>query len=49
LALAALVGLLEIYFTDDDLTPDRIDERFIFVAFDYKGRTANEDAAEEAQ
>jgi hypothetical protein len=34
LALAALVGLLEIYFTDDDLTPDRIDERFIFVAFD---------------
>lgn len=48
-ALAALVGLLEIYFTHDDLTPDRIDERFIFGAFDSKMRTAKEDAAKEAQ
>ena len=33
-ALAVLMGLLELYFADEDLSPTQIDERFIFSAFD---------------
>jgi hypothetical protein len=33
-AFAVLLGLLEVYFQHDDLAPGRIDNKFIFVAFD---------------
>jgi hypothetical protein len=48
-ALAVLVGLLEIYFTDGDLTPDRVDERFIFAAFDLTAATTPGVGAGETQ
>lgn len=33
-AFAVLLGLLEVHFRHDDLAPGRIDNKFIFVAFD---------------
>jgi len=33
-AFAVLLGLLEVYFRHDDLAPGRLDNKFIFAAFD---------------
>lgn len=33
-AMAALMGLLEVYFAHEDLSPQEVDERFIYAAFD---------------
>lgn len=46
-ALAALMGLLELYFVHEDLSPGQIDERFIFAAFDSQATWSRSDTTRE--